>query len=108
MSGFNIPRPMTSPYIRMIQPGSLKIADFTNLAISLTTTWANSAKALTWNATLGAYPVSIPAWLTDGEWDCLVYDNAAPANTDEALPQSKRFLLLCGAICETLEKLSDA
>jgi hypothetical protein len=99
---------MTNPYIRFVQPGSLLIADFTNLTTSLTTTWANSASALAWNATLGAYPVTIPAWLPNGEWDCLVYDNAAPANTDEALPQSKRFLLMAGAICETAQKLSDA
>lgn len=83
-SGWNITRPMTNPYFRLINSAGM-IWDVTNGESSAATAWADSDTALTWDSTIGAYPVTIPAGLPAGEWDFLLYDAAVPADTDEVV-----------------------
>ena len=82
-------RRRTNPYTRWVKGKPGLAWNVSTLAESATTPWANSYTTLTWNSYLGGYPITVPSGLSGGEWTCLIYDNATPADTDEALPESR-------------------
>lgn len=72
-------------YFRIVRRGDGKIWDNVAEELSDTTSWANSAIAMTEKGTTGQYPVVIPEDLIAGHtYEITVYLRAggSPANTD--------------------------
>lgn len=73
---------LTNPYMRLIRVGDGGIVVAATGAISKTTAWAASVITLAKNDLIGGIPVTIPVGLEPGNYDMLIYDAAAPADTD--------------------------
>ena len=73
---------MSSPYIRLVRVCDGKVWDSAADALAFAPTWGDTDIALTKNAYIGGYPVTIPANLPAGDYDLLLYDAVTPANTD--------------------------
>jgi len=93
MASLNTYIKRTSPYVRFVSPNKGVAWDVTNGVESATPAWGDTDTALTWNAYLGCYPITVPSGLSAGRWDMLVYDNASPVNTDAALSESRQIFV---------------
>jgi hypothetical protein len=67
---------------RIIRVIDLLQWDFSAEALAAAPTYANTANAVSRDAYVAGFPISLPSGLPGGEYDLLIYDAASPANTD--------------------------
>lgn len=67
---------------RLIAVHSGKQWDNTNLALSASPTYANTAISVSRDTAIAGFPITLPGTLPAGNYDFLVYNAASPANTD--------------------------
>lgn len=72
---------MSNPYIRLVRTNG-DVWDSAADALAVAPTWGDTDIALTKNAYIGGYPVTIPANLPAGDYYLLLYDAVTAANTD--------------------------
>jgi hypothetical protein len=105
MASVHSSRKRNNPYVRFVNIDRGVAWDVTNGVASATPAWGNTDMALTWNSYLGCYPITIPAGVLTipGRWNMLFYDSATPADTDEALPESRQFIVdPCGGLSNSV------
>ena len=73
---------ITNPYMRLVRVADGGVVVAATGAVSTTTSWATSYTALTRDDVRGGLLVTIPANTPPGDYDLLIYDAAAPADTD--------------------------
>lgn len=92
MESYHIPifRSFTNFVYRLVPINVLAAWDFTTNAISASVSWANSCDSVSFNQTVGCYPISLPPSLPYGEYWLLCYDSSSPAYSDTVI-LGKRF-----------------
>lgn len=85
MANFNLYRPDTNWYMRIVRPSDGFVYDTDAAAMAAAPTWANSVVSLTFSAAINGYPITIPAGVPDGNYELQFYDAAVPAEGDEVL-----------------------
>ena len=72
----------TAPYYRLVRVSDLKVWDQDALALAVAPTYNETDVTMTKDTNVVGYPIDLPSVLPAGDYDFLVYDNAAPVNTD--------------------------
>lgn len=75
-------RVLTNPCMRLVQVADGKIWDVTNNELAVAPTYADTDTTLSKDTNINGIPVTIPPDLPAGDYDMLIYDAVAPANTD--------------------------
>jgi len=73
---------LTDPVMRLVRVADGAVMVAATGALSTTTSWDTSYTALARDDIRGGIPVTIPEALARGDYDLLIYDAAAPADTD--------------------------
>lgn len=80
---FKIYVELANPYARIVHAFTFQVWDVASDALGIDVTWTDTDIALTFNANLGALPVTIPPNLPGGDYDFIVYDAASPVSGDD-------------------------
>ncbi len=91
-------------YIRFVKFEEGKVWDKNADSLSLTTTWLNSAIALTFSAIIGGHPIAFPTNLPLGTYDMLFYNAAIPAVSD-IVQVGKRIVYIGNSLSELPQDL---
>jgi len=74
---------ITDFYYRLVRLVDGKQWDNVNLELNRKATYADTAISITRDVYIPGYPITLPSNLPNGDYHLLVYDAAAPANTDD-------------------------